>query len=320
MLTDNIHLIKAALKNNHMFPTAVANVAAIKRKRKYTDAEKADLDVKTSNNLIGDVVNLSQELNTLVWHKMNAGATREDVNDIYLDICKLNVLSGLEIDKAKKEFVINGSKELMALRQKYERKHEGKAIKPNFFGRKDMAKGYYDSEKKIYQKHDTTMDYLEGAINRYRYKNRKILSEQTFMPFVDCLNMDGYKHNYATRTQVERVIALVNDCTRQINEIFANNALDAATKHELASNIRQETIEYIGAISFTRNTMIYLLKAIEQPEQTKIRQKLFDTLFGYPNTSFYEVIQESAEKIPYLMENPDGNLVLYNMRFTKTGI
>lgn len=100
LLSDNQHLINAAKKNDGKFKVSVCNVSGLKRKRKYTAQEQADLDIKTSNNLIGDIINLSQELNTQIWDKLNRGASVEEVNDIYLDVCKLSIASGLEINNS----------------------------------------------------------------------------------------------------------------------------------------------------------------------------------------------------------------------------
>ena len=79
---------------------SVCNVSGLKRKRRYTCHEQADLDIKTSNNLIGDIINLSQELNTQIWDRLNRGAAISDVNEIYLDVCKLSIMSGLEINNS----------------------------------------------------------------------------------------------------------------------------------------------------------------------------------------------------------------------------
>lgn len=73
-------------------------VEAKKTTRTYTDAEQADLDIKTSVNLIGDIVNLSQELNSLYWHRLNHGASLEELEALYYDICQLDVMSGIEIN------------------------------------------------------------------------------------------------------------------------------------------------------------------------------------------------------------------------------
>jgi len=98
LLTDNSILIEATKRTTNMFKVAVCNVSGTKRQRKWTYEDIADLDIKTSKNLIGDVINISQEGNTLIWHKLANGSTYEDIEDIYLDVCKLSILSNLEID------------------------------------------------------------------------------------------------------------------------------------------------------------------------------------------------------------------------------
>ena len=134
LVTDNLHLINAALKNEGKFLIAVPDVSSVKKKRRYTHDEQVDLDVKTSNNLIGDIINLSQELNTRIWDVLNRGGSYSDIEEIYKDVCILNIMSGIEIDKAKKEFNINNAKELRRLRDKYKIEgDDGRAIKPNFF-------------------------------------------------------------------------------------------------------------------------------------------------------------------------------------------
>lgn len=71
-------------------------------KRHYTPEDQADLDQKTSVNKIGEIINLSQELNSLLWDRMYHGEVYEEVRELYHDICQLDILSGIEIDKAKK--------------------------------------------------------------------------------------------------------------------------------------------------------------------------------------------------------------------------
>ena len=54
-------LLRAAKRNYENFPVPTKLVEGEAHKRKYTDAEKADLDIKTSVNKIGEIINLSQE-------------------------------------------------------------------------------------------------------------------------------------------------------------------------------------------------------------------------------------------------------------------
>jgi len=98
MLTNNKLLIAAAERNYSKFAIPTSLVSAIKRKRYYNNSDKCDLDIKTSVNKIGEIVNLSQELNTLFWNNIHSGQTFEDNQELYDDIVKLAILSNVEID------------------------------------------------------------------------------------------------------------------------------------------------------------------------------------------------------------------------------
>lgn len=55
MITDNKILITAAKRNYDKFWVPTGIVQAKKRKRRYTAEEKADLDIRTSVNKIGEI-------------------------------------------------------------------------------------------------------------------------------------------------------------------------------------------------------------------------------------------------------------------------
>ena len=64
------------------------------------------MDVKTAVNKIGEIINLSQEINTLIWDMLNSGTAFDEILPLYCDVAQLDVMSGIEIDRAKKEFVV----------------------------------------------------------------------------------------------------------------------------------------------------------------------------------------------------------------------
>jgi hypothetical protein len=97
MITDNPLLIKVAERNYNNFGVATSLVPAKKLDRTYTASQQADLDVRTSVNKIGEIINLAQELNTIIWSTLNSGGTLEDIKELYMDVSKLNVLSNIEI-------------------------------------------------------------------------------------------------------------------------------------------------------------------------------------------------------------------------------
>lgn len=86
LLTDNEILIRASMRNYKVFKTPTALVEARKVKRYYTPEQQADLDIKTSVNLIGEIINLSQELDSLMWDMMYNGHSYNDIEELYFDI------------------------------------------------------------------------------------------------------------------------------------------------------------------------------------------------------------------------------------------
>lgn len=90
------------------------------------------MDIKTSENKIGEIINLAQVLTSIMWDNINNGASFESVQPIYTDICQLSVMSNIEIDKAKKEFDVQMTKELERLTTKYLKDENGSKSLPEF--------------------------------------------------------------------------------------------------------------------------------------------------------------------------------------------
>lgn len=84
----------------------------------YTDKEMASIDGKLANDLIGKICNLARDLQCFYWHLYNTGSTQNKekyLSQIYDDICILAVLSGVQIDSAKRKY--NGVVVLSELRE-----------------------------------------------------------------------------------------------------------------------------------------------------------------------------------------------------------
>ena len=319
LLTDNSTLIRAAQRNSGKFKVAVCGVGGTKKSRYYNSEDKTDLDQKTSNNLIGDIINLAQELNTQIWQLIHNGcdANSNKVQDLYLQTCKLSIMSGIEIDKAKKEFVIDNSSELRIIRKYRDKILDGMPIKPHFFAHISKQKGFYSPNRKTYRKHDTAMDYLQQAVNKYRL-SRINCSEQQIVPFSEIIDSEDFNYDFVYDNLVKKIITNTNKLNQQIKAIYSDASLTKKVQHILASEVRQETIDSIGRYTFTKDTMIVLLRAIEKKENSNIKRLLFYILFGYPNTSFYEVIINNKTQIHHLEPDPNGEIEIYGERFLKT--
>ena len=127
LLTDNKILIEAAEKNYHTFKVPTSFIEAKKIQWTYDSNSKAKLDINTSVNLIGQIVNLSQYLNSIMWeriyndvqHGIDKEIAERNQAELYNDICILASASGCEIDKAKKTFDVDTSKMLDILKNRY---------------------------------------------------------------------------------------------------------------------------------------------------------------------------------------------------------
>lgn len=315
LLTDNDVLIRAAERNDGVFKVAVYAVGGKKTARKYKPEDLADLDIKTSRNLIGEIINMSQILNTEIWDRMSRGASIDEVGDIYVDICKLSILSNIEIDKAKREFVIDSAKELKDIRVKYKLEDsDGKQVLPYFFKHIASLKGYYNPVRKSYKRHNTSMDFLQHDINSFRAR-RGGAKKNEFIELSDMLNMDLYDRTKVNYKQVRKVFAVVDDMSTKMSAIYCDDAMDSVIKHELSDSIRQECVECIGKMSMNESTMIALLKAIERPENRATKKVVTYILFGYPNTSFFDVLHKSTEKIHEIVPCDSGEIDVYGVKF-----
>lgn len=317
LITDDPILLSAAKKNYDMFLVPTSDVHAKKTKRKYNASELADLDIKTSENKIGEIINLSQELNTKMWEALNSGQSFEDVELLYYDICKLDVMSNIEIDKAKKEFEVDTVAELKKIKEEYqERDEDGRLIKPNFFGVIARAKNYYDPQKKNYKRHNTTMDYLQQVILSNAVRTR--VQEKT-AGFSDILDKTGYNSSFVKRDQIRRVIDNVRETKLKMNGIWTNAEMDPTVdRHALSMDARQKCIDYVSSIKMSHSTMYWLVKMIEAKENKDISRMLFYVLFSTPHESFFELILASKRPIETLVEDESGDIYIYGIRFKKT--
>lgn len=317
LLTDNEVLIKAAKRNKGNFLVSTNNTEAEKRKRYYSYIEKNDLDIKTAGNYIGEIINLSQELNTLMWDYLNKGKKIKDISNIYEDICQLNTMSNIEIDKAKKEFVVDMKKEIKEIKNRHTQKDEqGRNIKPYFFKFVAQNKGYYDKERNNYKSNLTSMDFLEKEVNKYQ-KNRNKYKKEV-LSFYEILENESYNIHNTSYNQVNNVINLIKEMKEKQQIIMMNNNLSNDEKMKLYKENKQDYINYIGKMKFTRDTMITILKKLDNDEYKYLHKSIIKILFGYPNTSFFEIIKETQEKM-YSLKRDDnfGDIEIYHMRFKK---
>lgn len=162
LVTDNEIMLRSAKKhyNDFLVPVCKAEHEA----RDVSQLWRIDHDI--SNNEIGRIVNLSQRLNSQFWDKLSRGEWDEA---LYLEICKLSVLSGMEIDKAKRDYGVDAFGEL----KKVTRANITDDRRPSFM--KYVKKKETNGDKRIEYRDDinTSMEYLNRVIVERRKKSPK---------------------------------------------------------------------------------------------------------------------------------------------------
>lgn len=322
IVSDNEILINAALKNYDVFKVPANRVAAKKSKRYYTSEDKSDLDYRTSENKIGEIVNLSQELNTLMWDTINKSKkslvdSYEDIKEIYHDICILNVLSCIEIDKAKKEFDISSSAEIKFIKNKWSRyTFDDKVIKPAFLGFIAQTKGYRNPQKKKYNYHKTSMDYLLREINRYRSGKT---DANDFLPLSECFRFADFNQNSVNRKQTNRIVEMCETTTSAINAVWAKEYYTVEEKYLLTQRYKDDLVFNIQKMKINKHTLFTLITFTDMKKYSRISKLLFFVLFNHENNMLIEMMSELNPSNSYIQESKDGELELYGIKFKRYG-
>lgn len=321
LITDDALLIEVAKRNYSKFLVPTNLTTSSKTQCYYTQADKAGLDVRTSVNKIGEIINLSQQLNSLLWDKVARGASIESCMELYYDICKLSVLSGVEIDKAKREFDINSSAEINALKRKYKITEDEKTVKPQFFKMITTENGYELGDNTRYKYFRTSMDYLQKIISRFNFREGRECKRQV-VPFMDMVKVpasnvrQGYYY-----TQRDRIIATIRAAKEERRKLFCDfDTLSYAERTDawrIAGEIKQVCIEEVEKMSSCPATMYLVLRDLEAKETRDVARFVFEVLFGRPDEAFFTMIKESTEDVYTLIEAEDGDLEFYGFKFKR---
>lgn len=356
LLTDNEILVTAAKRNYDNFSVPTKLVESVMRNRRYTNREKADLDIKTSVNKIGEIINLSQELNSILWDRINKGASIDDVMELYCDISQLDVMSNLEIDSAKRENPANNTRELQLLKKKYDvRDKKNRHIRPLFFKYIDGYKGYRDDYhvyveqddefqklfktdkykdaqtikkesanniviergRMSYQKHETSMDYLQKCINRfYVPRDKEANHGLSYMLVPISVTKGEYQKDIE-----QQIVEIAREAKKEINSIWESTNPNKKTKRELVYEVQVKCSAALQEIQINEKTMRRLLGKLED-EYSDVTRFLFFSLLeqvrGFMLSGFHQIIQKSVSPVSILREDVDGDIQIYDFHYLKT--
>lgn len=321
LITDNKVLTRCAAKYYNTFKVPTMLIESAKKKRKYTSADKASLDIFCDSDKIGVIVNLSQELNTLLWQRVNKYGDWNGAMDAYYDNCLLSILSMVAIDQSKKEYALDTMEELKIIRDKYDlRDNQGRAIRPYFFAHVAKRKGYYDPEKKFYMRQMAPMDFLQDIVD-----SRKKIGKQSTK--ITCTIGDIIKcdcaDEQARKGYVDLVLSMVNEMDANIRSIYqikSEVVVDKVGKHELANLYYKRCIDGIKNLNLNNATVRELIVEMDNPNNSHIRRRLWTIVFESLGQELSRLIKVASEPVYTLEEcknTDDADVYIYNYPFKK---
>lgn len=324
LITDNPILIAAAEKNYHRFKVPTCFVEAKKIVHHYTNEDKSKLDVRTSVNKIGEIVNLSQYLNSIMWENIytdihngsDAETAFNNQKEIYLDICILAVSSGVEIDSAKREFDVDITKMLNLLKKKYAVYTEvnGKQLltKPMFFKNITIGNGYSLNGNHHFRYFETSMDYLQKAIDRFRadkIKNKNL----SFYEIIKPIDIDWTKATAKRYKKVNKVIEEIKMLRNKIQELYIDYHNKSKEEKSIVvkevSLLKSQYVNILDSRHFSEIELYLLLREIDKEKNSGYARTIFNTLFSMANPLLYDMIRDTSEGIYKITKKTNENSV-----------
>ncbi|MCM1315861.1 MAG: hypothetical protein NC244_10905 [Alistipes senegalensis] len=269
--------------------------------------------------------------------KSNRNLTDKEIlsrqQDLYGDICILAVMSGIEIDKAKKEFAVDTQKEIQRLKDKYKIVEQPKSnkkfcvinksltVKPMFFKMITLENGYKLSDNHLYRYFNAPMDYLQHYIAKFNFYNNRN-HKAGLLPFSSIVQpIETHNISKSYYEQRDRIINIIEDTNKKIKQLYIDYPDSTKEEKEIinfqAYNIKQECIEYISDLTISEKTIYLLLLALDKKEYKHIQKRMFEILFGVPNKVFFQMIIDNKGEINKLIETEKGEYLLYDLRFAK---
>lgn len=321
LITNNKILVGSAKKIYGKF--LVPNDFTPKKITTRTNSieHKADLDIKTSKNLIGEIINLSQILNSEYWDRLKQG---KSVEGLYEIISQLDVMSCIEIDKAKKESVVDSEKELKLIRESEfisygeitrDKKKKKVMCRPYFFKFVGEGKNYKFIKK------DTPMDYLERIIDKEVPRGKR--DNKTPTDIIDLLT-SKITHN-CNRRQIDKIINRVTKLKNEVNGIWVSN-LSREDKIKYSTLKKEKVIEQISKMKLTNETIMYVIykigkEYIDKNGNTKKHGLLLlNILYNSHKNQFVGLFSNLKNEIEILEKCDEGEknkLKIYEKTFKK---
>ena len=314
LVTNDKWLVNGAIAGYQLLKVPVCKAEPV-GKTDYVNTPKslAGLDQTIAKNKIGEIVNLSQFLNCLLWDALFTEQSEYKPLDIYHDICVLAVLSGMEIDKAKRLYAVDSAKVLARLRhyrQNFKKKNGGNL--PAFYKyivgdeTPDVGENSAHLEAPMAFVHDA-VDAFPG---RAAYTKTIPLSELFDLDATDAGANDTHKK--------QNIIKAVTEAHTKITAM--QTAMKGADDDEKlilcdeANEVYQTCLKTVSKNVANDHILCMLLSEIDHPDKSKYdiksaRYLLFASLLYEDNRRLLSKIKTVEGFEPYDLVRVDPEIV-----------
>lgn len=216
------------------------------------------------------------------------------------------MLSGLEIDKAKRAYdIVNVGKELIALRKKYDKPS------PVFFQEIDES-----GKEKQYIFYDTAMDYVYAIASKIHFRKGR---EQfcLYRPISEQLAYNLASGNATEYRHKDKIVGIIDDAKAKTNRL--NMELRTADEQEREvicaqiSDIKTERDKLVNKWLTNENVLILVLRHYEKNSPSDWR--IYAALINHP--VFSDLLFELYDRFHKIEESERGKYLLYGRKFAK---
>ena len=314
LVTNDKWLVNGAIAGYQLLKVPVCKVDPIGRSE-YGNTPKsiAQLDQTIAKNKIGEIVNLSQFLNCLLWDALFTEQSEYKPLDIYHDICTLAVLSGMEIDKAKRLYAVDSAKVLARLRhyrQNFKKKNGGNL--PAFYKyivgdeNKDVGENTAHLE--------APMSFVHDAVDSF--SGRAAYSKT--IPLTELFDLDATDAGQNDTHKKQNIIEAVKEAHTRITSMqTAMKKADEDEKRILCDEANEVYLKCLKTVSkniVNDHILCMLLSEIDRPEKSKYgikscRHLLLACLLYEENRRLISKLKKTEGFVPYDLVRVDPEKV-----------
>ena len=304
LITNDKLVVETAFNQKDLFKVPVCSIESDGKRKPIL----SELDYNTSENKIGEIVNLSQKLNSVLWDKLSRGYDYESIQGIYEDVCKLAVLSGIEIDKAKRAYdKVNVSKEISKITKKHS------VIAPEFFREIDFD---YGVKERQYDFYNAPMEYVYRSVKDIDYRKGKD-KEIPYRAISDMLKEPAPKSTSTVYEHRDKVIAICKEFEKKLDFLYSElRRADDDEKDYLYEKIKQtkdERNEKVKELLSEEYVLYLILKEYEK--EANENWHLYAPLLE--SELFKSMLEQSKVKMQKIVKKDDGEYDLYGLKFAK---